>query len=100
MFIQTSRSEGMPLGIIEAISYGLPVLITEGTRLGNTVLETDCGWVAKTDTLSVANTLEQVINEQDTYRSKSKKGIVSAKERFDWSNIAKSTVDSYSKLTH
>ena len=30
VFVQTSRFEGMPLGILEALSYGLPCLVSEG----------------------------------------------------------------------
>ena len=34
IFIQTSRFEGMPMGILEAQSYGVPCLVTKGTTLG------------------------------------------------------------------
>ena len=43
VFIQTSRFEGMPMGILEAMSYGIPVLITEGTTLGEYVKEYNGG---------------------------------------------------------
>ena len=47
-FIQTSRSEGMPMGLIEALSYGLPVIVTEGTGFARTVSEANCGYGCET----------------------------------------------------
>ena len=45
IFIQTSRFEGMPLGIIEALSYGIPCLITEEQHWENIlVLMTQVGF--------------------------------------------------------
>ena len=32
-FILTSRLEGHPMALIEALSYGLPCLVTQGSRL-------------------------------------------------------------------
>ena len=33
VFIQTSRTEGLPTAVLEAMSYKIPVLITKGTGL-------------------------------------------------------------------
>ena len=44
-FIQPSRSEGMPMGILDAMAIGLPVIVTPGTSFDRDVLENDCGWV-------------------------------------------------------
>ena len=37
LFIQTSRFEGLPVGILETLSYGLPCIVTEGTNLAEFV---------------------------------------------------------------
>ncbi len=98
IFIQTSRNEGMPLGILEAMSYGLPVLVTEGTRLADAVSETDAGWVADTNAKSVAEAIETALNERTKLEEKSKNAISCIRERFSWDQIAKSTVESYKEL--
>ena len=49
VFIQTSRSEGMSMGILEALSYGVPCLVTRGTNLGEIIEQYDAGWVAETN---------------------------------------------------
>lgn len=95
VFIQTSRSEGMPLGIIEALSYGLPVLITEGTTLGPYVREYNAGWVAETSAESIAKSFEKVIEEKVCFKAKSQRAIKLIDENFKWEKIAENVVEKY-----
>lgn len=95
VFIQTSRSEGMPLGIIEALSYGLPVLITEGTTLGSCVREYNAGWVAETSAESIAKSFEKVIEEKVCFKGKSQQAIKLIEENFKWEKIAENVVEKY-----
>lgn len=100
VFIQTSRIEGMPLGIIEALSYGIPVLITEGTALGDAVRKADAGWVAETDVAFVAEALERVVNEKNSLAEKSQNAVELAKNEFSWEQISQRTTDEYKKYVH
>ena len=95
VFIQTSRSEGMPLGIIEALSYGLPVLITEGTTLGSYVREYNAGWVAETSAESIAKSFEKVIEEKVCFKEKGQQAIKLIEENFKWEKIAENVVEKY-----
>ena len=95
VFIQTSRSEGMPLGIIEALSYGLPVLITEGTTLGSCVREYNAGWVADTAIESIAKSFEKIIEEKARFEEKGQQAIKLIEENFKWEKIAKNVVEKY-----
>ena len=98
VFIQTSRFEGMPMGILEALSYGLPVLITEGTTLGAKVREYNAGWVAETSIESIAETLKKVIAEKTCFKEKSRQATELIKENFAWDKIAKDTVEKYKEI--
>ena len=97
VFIQTSRTEGMPLGITEALSYGIPVLITKGTSLGDIVKEAGAGWVAATDSDSVALMLETVINEKSSLKEKSLSAITLAERSFSWDRVSEKTLEEYKK---
>ena len=98
LFIQTSRFEGMPLGILEALSYGLPCLVTRGTTLGEKIEDGRCGVMAETNTESVAAKLIQMIDSKDSYNEMSVNAVKFVDSNFSWSAVAKDTVRQYSEL--
>ena len=95
-FMQTSRVEGMPMGILEALAYGVPCLITEGTTLGDVVRVENAGWVAETKPHSVSQAIVRAFNAQD-YDEKSKNARRLIEEQFQWDVIAKKTIEIYKR---
>ena len=95
IFIQTSRSEGMPMGILEALSYGLPCLITVGTTLGEIINKDNAGWVADTNAQSVFECIVQAIEQKQSFYDKSKSARNLIRENFTWEKIAKDTIKMY-----
>ena len=98
IFLQTSRFEGMPMGILEALSYGIPCIITEGTTLGSFINKYNSGWVAETTADSIAKMLVKSINEKDSLKSKSQNAVVTVEENFSWDNIAEKAINDYESL--
>lgn len=98
VFIQTSRMEGMPLGVLEAISYGIPCLVTLGTNLGEMIEKYDAGWVAETNAESIANKLTETILDCNKWINKSKNAISLIEENFKWEKISKQTIEQYERL--
>ena len=98
VFVQTSRSEGMPLGIIEALSYGLPCIVTEGTTLADKINETNAGWGVPTDERAVASALRKAIEEKETLKEKSKNARRLISNEFAWEKVAKATVEYYERI--
>lgn len=89
-FILTSRFEGMPMGVLEALSYGVPVIITQGTNMSSVVNEYDCGWVADSTEESVVSLIRRFIEDKDSIPIKGRKGKIAA-SKFDWDSIAQKT---------
>lgn len=98
-FIQTSRSEGMPLGILEAMSYGIPCLVTYGTRLGEAVEENDLGWVCTADAEDIAKTIKKAVDERYTLSVKSSKAIDYVQNNYEWGSISSNAVKIYGELS-
>lgn len=86
IFVHTSRYEGMPFSVIEAMSAGLPVLITPGTNMVDLVEKHGAGWVIDGEVLP--EELEAVLAVN---RSEFKKRGVSAQrlvgDELNWPKI-------------
>lgn len=95
VFIQTSRFEGMPMGILEAMGYGLPCLVTEGTTLGSIIRSEHAGWCTETSPEGISIGLEAVVNSRNSMCSISLNARKCIVERFLWDKISKKTLENY-----
>ncbi len=98
IFIQTSRIEGMPMGILEALGCGIPCLVTKGTCLGDVVDKYNAGWVAETDVDSIAEKIEAAIKDRESWSEKSKNGRVLIRENFMWEAVSSDAIEQYKKI--
>lgn len=98
IFIQTSRHEGMPMGILEAMSLGLPCLVTRGTSLGEIIERYDAGWVADTSIDSLSKTLIKAISQKDSLQVKSQNAQRLVEDNFAWDKISNQTLEIYNKI--
>ena len=97
MFIQVSRWEGMPSGILEAFSLGLPVIVSKETGLAEDVLEADCGYVPELTAESILQSLKAA------YANRGRLGVLSdnayrLSKKYDWKVVAKRTVEEYERM--
>lgn len=91
-FILTSRFEGLPMGLLEALSYGIPILATEGTNMTYEIDKVNAGWTCKTDVDSIEKMFLQFIRNLDKLPILSKNCVKLAR-LYSWSAIAKKTHD-------
>lgn len=61
LFLHTSRYEGEPTAVLEAMSYGIPVLVTRGTNMYDVVKDSDAGWVCETTHTSISEALRTAV---------------------------------------
>ncbi len=95
IFIQTSRHEGMPIGILEAMSYGLPCLVTEGTSLGGVILAENAGWVAGTTAHDVARVIVNAVKDRFHWREFGYNGRKTVQKYYSWNLVAEKTIEQY-----
>ena len=98
IFIQTSRFEGMPMGILETLSYGVPCLVSRGTTLGELIEEKNAGWMAETNAESIAENIKKAIEDRKTWQEKSQNAIKLINDEFLWDKIAVDTVEKYQEI--
>jgi poly(glycerol-phosphate) alpha-glucosyltransferase len=94
-FILPSESEGQPISILEAWSWGLPVLMTrecdvpEGEKVGAAIL-------MDPDARSIAAAMRQLFSMTDQEReAMGQNGRCLVEERFQWQHIGKAMTEVY-----
>lgn len=94
VFIQTSRTEGMPMGILEALSYGLPCLVTEGTTFAQTIAQHRAGWNGGSSAESIAAAMRRAAESRDSLSSVSQNALALSRQ-FGWDSAAKRAIACY-----
>ena len=87
IFVMTSRFEGHPMGLIEALSYGLPCLVSEGTNMADEIEKNEAGWACKTDILSIRQSLHTIIEDKHSLDNKGKNAL-QLSQQYNWSKLA------------
>lgn len=86
-FIHTSRYEGMPMAVLEALSYGLPCIVTKGTNMTEMIDKYCAGWSCEDNVKSIVIGLKKFINDKSRLKQYSENAIMLSKE-YNWDKIA------------
>lgn len=97
LFVLTSRFEGHPMGLIEALSYGLPALVTSGTNMGEEIQDSNSGWVCEPNIDSIYEQLMVIVRKQSFGEKSANARQLSMK--YDWRVIANDFHQQVSALT-
>lgn len=97
IFILTSRSEGMPMGVLEALSYGVPCILTHNTNMGDEIENAFAGWVTTFDPIQIQNTIEKAIDEYPIYYKTMQINALNLSKKYYWNEIAMRSVMEYDK---
>lgn len=87
IFVMTSRFEGLPMGLIEALSYGIPVVATKGTNLSKAITKFNAGWVALNTVESICEAFLMMLEDRELFDKKSHNAI-NLSELYSWESIA------------
>ena len=101
VMILTSRYEGMPMSILEALACGCPCLVTPGTNFANIIDENGLGWTCKLDSKEIALSILQAKKEYENrkcqYIEKCKKFV---QQNYSWNKIAQVSIEKYTELVN
>jgi glycosyltransferase involved in cell wall biosynthesis len=96
-FVLPSSSEGLPVAVLEAMAFRLPVLLTRQCNIDAESL--GAGLLCEPDAVSIANQLRTFLALKDEDRHiLGDKGRVAIEQRYSWRSIAPEMVEVYSWL--
>lgn len=98
IFILTSRYEGMPMGVLEAWSYGIPCILTEGTNMTNPNEESKAYWKTKLTSKDIAMTITEAIKSYKSNPVIYRSAAIKESQKYEWAKIAKESVERYKEI--
>lgn len=97
-FILTSRYEGMPMSVLEALSYGVPCILTPGTNMAEDIAEVGAGWKTELDAHSIANTIVSAVSDLNYNYYKKCESAYRLSKMYDWETIALQHVEVLNRI--
>ena len=88
IFIHPSRSEGMPNAVLEAMSMGIPCMVTPGTNMGEIIEMSRSGWLINSSVDSILEFLLEIHSlPKNNLIEKGENSIKYTQNKLDWLTI-------------
>ena len=98
VFVHTSRSEGHPMSVLEALSYGVPCLLTPGTNMSSEVALEGAGWEVELSADSIAEGIRIAVASKPNLTEMSKRARRFVEKKYTWNAVAEKSVGLYRGL--
>jgi glycosyltransferase involved in cell wall biosynthesis len=92
-----SYHENFGLCVVEAMSYGVPVLVSPHVNLAHEIEASGAGWISEVDAVALRNTMATALGDSDERRRRGEAGRKLARE-FDWHNVSDALVQLYESV--
>lgn len=99
VFVQTSRSEGMPVGILEVMNLGVPCFLTKGTCLSEILVDYNAGYYAGESDDDIAKNLILACESTDK-KERGENAIKLVEENYLWDTVTKKNIEIYKNLVN
>ncbi len=97
VFVHTSRYEGMPMTVLEAMALGKPCLVTPGTNIADVVCQGG-GWQCQANPESIAEAINRICEKKSSIKDSGQRSRHLVQTRFSWRKIAQQLSGEYEKI--
>lgn len=97
VYVQPSRTEGMPISVLEAMSLGRPCLVTLGTNMGTLVREAG-GWQCQPNPESIFEAIKSIYERKDSLKTLGQRARELIQARFTWRKVAQELGEKYTEI--
>jgi len=98
IIILPSRSEGMPIIILEALAFGRPCMVTSMTNMAELIEGNNCGWVIELSEESIIEKIKQAYQQLHINPSFYFDNCRQVAKEYSWYNVAKRTIEVYNTV--
>ena len=95
LLLITSSTEGLPMSLLEAMSYRIPAVSTKVGEIPNVLLNGDCGMLIDSDSESIALAIQSLIENADMYYDLSENAYRHVVEKYSVKIQADKLLDLY-----
>ncbi|MGF1936151.1 MAG: glycosyltransferase [Nostoc sp. ChiQUE02] len=98
LFVHTSRFEGHPIAVLEALSYGIPCLLTPGTNMADEVEAAAAGWSVEATPAAIAKGMQDILAARLELPKRGQAARNLVEEKYSWNQIGKQSLREYFNL--
>lgn len=99
-FIQTSRYEGLSLGVLEILSLGVPSILTKGVGMSNIINKYKCGFICENDAIDIANKMKSAYLLRKSDIKEMSNNAFEVAKQYNWSNVTEKTIKVYEEILY
>ncbi|MCX6740482.1 MAG: glycosyltransferase family 4 protein [Candidatus Parcubacteria bacterium] len=97
LFVQPSEAEGLSIALLEAMSYGKGVLVSDIAPNREAVSEIGLTFISKSIT-DLSQKLQYLLNHPEVVQEMGEKLQYRSEIEYNWENIVKKTIDAYNSV--
>ena len=97
LFVLTSYTENFGIAVVEAIAYGLPVLISKHINIHEEINNLNCGFICDLNTESISNQILKAVYDKDLSNHVREFGSKQILNKYSWVSISKTLYSYYLK---
>ena len=98
IFVLPSYAENFGVAVVEAMYFGVPVIVSEEVALASMVRESGAGLVVKKDTQELAGTMSDLLKDPARLKAMGEHGISLAANKFSYAKVAQGMLEAYREV--
>lgn len=98
LFVLPSYYENFGIAVAEAMSVGVPVVISDQVHIWQEIQQAGAGWVCSCDVTSLTEGLREALHSTDARRQRGANAQTYALQYYSWDAIAQQVIQAYQQL--
>jgi glycosyltransferase involved in cell wall biosynthesis len=98
VWVLPSREENFGIAIVEAMAYGLPVVVSDNVGIHTEITAANAGVVVRLEVAELVEALSKLVSDANLRRKYATNAMALVRERFTWDNTARQMLRTYESI--